>query len=209
MSRSPSSVKSAVSFEPCGCPTLPWGGFERRATHHEAARSEPRPGLSHRRGGHLVKGFATQRADKLEERASEVLRLSEMVGVDLWVVGASDLMAFPASEPGHGRRTDPHQRDLADSHGSAAAGPEHRPRARRTSSRGHRSERGPSTDSGLTQRDPVEAARSALAGLPDDLDWIVAVSNLDEDDAAKVADEVQGLSVILSTRGSEYDSPEA
>ena len=54
----------------------------------------------------------------------------------------------------------------------------------------------PSTDSGLTQRDPVEAAQSALAGLPEDLDWIVAVRNLDEDDAAKVADEVRGLSVI-------------
>ena len=196
-------------LEPCGCPTLPWGGFERRATQLTKLReASPGPVFHIDAGDTLVKGFATQRADKLEERASEVLRLSEMVGVDLWVVGASDLMAFPASElvtvDGPPRISATWQTTtgallLAPSTvlerdglrlgviGLSAA---------------------PSTDSGLTQRDPVEAARSALAGLPEDLDWIVAVSNLDEDDAAKVADEVRGLSVILSTRGSEYDSPE-
>ena len=159
-------------------------------------------------GDTLVKGFATQRADKLEARASEVLRLSEMVGVDVWVVGSSDLMAFPASKL---RTVDGPPRISAT--WLTAEGKPLLPSGIVLERDGLRVgviglSAVPSTDSGLTQRDPVEAAAAALAELPQDLDWVIAVSNLDEDAAAKVADEVSGLSVILSTRGSEYDTPE-
>ena len=196
-------------LEPCGCPTLPWGGFERRATQLKKLRaSSPGPVFHVDAGDTLVKGFATQRADKLEARASEVLRLSEMVGVDVWVVGASDLMAFPASKL---RTVDGPPRISAT--WLTAEGKPLLPSGLVLERDGLRVgviglSAVPSTDSGLTQRDPVEAAAAALAELPQDLDWVIAVSNLDEDSAAKVAAEVSGLSVILSTRGSEYDTPE-
>ena len=65
----------------------------------------------------------------------------------------------------------------------------------------------PSTDSGLTQLDPVAATRTALANLPADLDWIIAVSNLNEEDVDAVAAEVSDLSAILSTRGVAQSCP--
>jgi len=195
-------------LEPCGCPTLPWGGFERRATQLKKLRtSSPGPVFHIDAGDTLVKGFATQRADKLEERAKEVLRLSEMVGVDVWVVGASDLMAFPASAL---LTVDGPPRISATwltSDGTPLLPPSIvlERDGLRLGVIGLSAT--PNADSGLTQRDPVEAARAALAELPDNLDLALAVSNLNEDAVAKVAAEVPGLSVILSTRGSEYDTP--
>ena len=57
-------------LEPCGCPTLPWGGFERRATQLNRLRASSSGPVFHIDAGDtLVKGFATQRADKLEARA--------------------------------------------------------------------------------------------------------------------------------------------
>jgi hypothetical protein len=55
--------------------------------------------------------------------------------------------------------------------------------------------------------DPVAAARSALASLPAGLDLVVAVGNLAEADADRVASEVSGLAAVLNTRGRGYDDP--
>ena len=196
-------------LEPCGCPTLPWGGFERRATQLNKLRaSSPGPVFHVDAGDTLVKGFATQRADKLEERAQEVLRLSEMVGVDVWVVGASDLMAFPAA-----RLPSVEGPPRISATWATARGELVLPPSIVLEREGLRLgviglSAAPSTDSGLTQLDPVAATRTALANLPADLDWIIAVSNLNEEDVDAVAAEVSDLSAILSTRGSEYDTPE-
>lgn len=196
-------------LEPCGCPTLPWGGFERRATQLKKLRdSSPGPVFHIDAGDTLVKGFATQRADKVEDRAREVLRLSDMVGVDLWVVGASDLMAFPASMLPDVAGPPRISATWLDEAGNLLLPPS------KILERGGLRlgviglSAAPSADSGLTQRDPIEATKATLAELPEDLDWVFAVSNLDEEDTAQVAQEVPGLSMILSTRGTEYDSPE-
>jgi hypothetical protein len=196
-------------LEPCGCPTLPWGGFERRATQLKKLRtSGPGPVFHIDAGDTLVKGFATQRADKLEERAHEVLKLSELVGVDLWVVGPSDLMAIsPTKLPSIKGPT-----RISATWMNADGAPLLKPSAilerdgLRLGVIGLSA--APSADSGLIQRDPVEAAKAALSTLPEDLDWVLAVSNLDEDATIRVAEAVPGLSVILSTRGTEYDTPE-
>ena len=86
-------------LEPCGCPTLPFGGFERRSTQLKKLKNSALGPVFHIDAGDtLVKGFATKRIDKLETRAHELLRLSQMVGVDVWVPGSSDLLALSAGE---------------------------------------------------------------------------------------------------------------
>jgi hypothetical protein len=54
---------------------------------------------------------------------------------------------------------------------------------------------------------PVEAAKKAIGELPGDLDLVVAVSNLPQAEAQRVAAYVPELAAILSTRGSEHEPP--
>jgi hypothetical protein len=86
-------------IEPCGCPTLPFGGFERRTTQLERlAKSGPTPIFHIDAGDLLLKGFATERSENLNRRAKETLALSMLAGVELWVPGPSDLLAIPAEQ---------------------------------------------------------------------------------------------------------------
>lgn len=55
--------------------------------------------------------------------------------------------------------------------------------------------------------DPVLAARTALQDMPEDLDLVVALSNLSRDENRRVADEVEGLPLVLASRGEAWDEP--
>ena len=195
-------------LEPCGCPTLPFGGFERRSTQLEKLKATALGPVFHVDAGDtLVKGFSTKRIDKLETRAAEILRLSQLVGVDVWVPGSSDLLAFSPDEL------------------LAVTGPKRisatwiKPNGEPLLPRSIVLDRDgirlgvvgisgpPPNDSGLTFLDPIAATQVALKDLPPDLDWVVAASNLDENKVASFAQDVKGLSAILSTRGKQYDSP--
>lgn len=196
-------------LEPCGCPTLPWGGFERRATLLKRLREAgPGPLFHIDAGDMLVKGFATQRADKIEERAQEMLRLGEMVGLDLWVVGPSDLLAMsPAAlaAPGGPKRI---SATWLRSDGRPLLEP-WTVLERDGFRLGVVGLSAPPTEaSGLTARDPAEAAQEALEAMPDDVDWIIGVSNLDDVTVRRVSSEVKGLSAVLTTRGTSYDEPQ-
>ncbi|MCP4807244.1 MAG: hypothetical protein GY913_25715 [Proteobacteria bacterium] len=60
---------------------------------------------------------------------------------------------------------------------------------------------------GLKQRPPVEAAREALASLPDDLDLVLVVSNLDDRQNREIAVNVDGYAVLVTTSGSSHEGP--
>ena len=195
-------------LEPCGCPTLPFGGFERRSTQLKKLKNAALGPVFHIDAGDtLVKGFATKRIDKLETRAHELLRLSQMVGVDVWVPGSSDLLALSAGE----LKTAAGPKRISATWLTADGKPL-MPRSIILERDGIRLgvigiSGPPPSDSGLEFLSPIPATQLALKELPPDLDWIVAVSNLGENEVSDFAQGVEGLSAILSTRGKQYDNP--
>lgn len=79
-------------LEPCGCPTLPYGGFSRRQNALQSLNLEV-PLFQLDAGELLLKGFFSNKDTSSEERAQLLGELSKDVGVDAWTVGPSDLMA--------------------------------------------------------------------------------------------------------------------
>lgn len=79
-------------LEPCGCPTLPYGGFPRRTAALEEIRANHT--VFHLDAGEtLLKGFFSNKDTTASERALLIGELSKDVGVDAWAVGPSDLIA--------------------------------------------------------------------------------------------------------------------
>lgn len=195
-------------LEPCGCPTLPYGGFERRHTQLDHLRAESSAPLFHLDlGDMLVKGISTARGDELSERAKEMTRLSRMVGVDLWVPGPSDLVAMTPdalvglSGPLRASATwiNPEtqtpllppfavlERDGIRVGVIGLSAP-------------------PPSGSNVDHRSAVDSVAETLPLLPSDLDWIVAAGNIGDEEADSVAN-IEGLSAVFSTRGEAYDDP--
>ena len=194
--------------EPCGCPTLPYGGFVRRERLLEELRAEPSPLFQLDAGDTLMKGFSSTR-DALGVRAEAVLRMSAAVGVDAWAPGPSDIQAVGT----RGILAAP-----IPAISATWAGEDGRlflPPAIVLERDGIRLgviglSAVPSSmadQEAIYPVDPVDAARSAAAGLPDDLDLIVALSSLSAMDAERVAQNVPAIAAILSTQGGSYEDP--
>lgn len=192
-------------IEPCGCPTLPYGGFARRS----AALRQMSGGLPLFQldaGDALLKGLRTAGREDSSDRGSVVLELMIEIGVDLMVPGPSDVrvvgMEGLKKLPARGLR-------IASATWVDEAGKTLFPAAVVLERGGVRlgvvGLSAPVT--GVRSRDAVEAARDALASLPPGLDLVVAVTNLPEADRVRVATEVSGLSALLSTPGDTYDKP--
>jgi hypothetical protein len=163
-------------------------------------------------GEALLKGVSQAGRDRQELRVETVLSLMREVKVDLLVPGPTDLLAsnlaglqaISAQGPplvsatwldDKGAPVFPVNRILErDGVRLGVVGLSARPEA-------------PEIQDLVRWRDPVLAAREAVAALPQGLDLVVAVSNLAQEDALRVAREVPGLAAVLSTRGSEHDAP--
>lgn len=78
-------------IEPCGCPTVPYGGFRRRAHFLDELRDEGLPTFVLDAGEMLVKGQIADRSDDRKRRARAVLDLARSTGLDAWTASASDL----------------------------------------------------------------------------------------------------------------------
>jgi hypothetical protein len=187
-------------IEPCGCPTVPYGGFVRREALLGRLRAEGLPVFVIDAGEMLVRGQVAADPGDRPERARAVLDLAARTGLDAWAPGPVDLLAG-------GLRTLSGTNALAatwrDATGEAPF-----PAATVIERDGFRL--GVvglnASASGLTHADPVEAARAAIAGGGEADTW-VALSNLADADALRVAESVPGLGAVLSTRGSAFDAP--
>ena len=196
-------------IEPCGCPTLPYGGFARRAALLDRLRSSG-PIFHLDAGELLLKGFATDRSRDRVSRARAMLRLSKEVGVDLWVPGPTDLLVLGpdglAGLPGP-RRVSASYTDEA----GVLLYPPHAVLERAGLRLGVIGLSAPVKDPDLRSqvhtRDPVIAAKAALQTLSTDVDLIIVLGNIVDEDASRVAREVPGLAAVLTTRGGAYDSP--
>jgi hypothetical protein len=198
-------------LEPCGCPTLPFGGFPRRERLLESLRAEGAPLVQLDAGDALLRGLATSKAGEREERGALILRLMGQVGVDVMAPGASDLMAVGLAglkeaegaglvlssatwlHEGSGELVFPAavvvERDGLKIGVIGLSAP-------------------PREGAGvIAAPDTVAAARAALATLPEGLDLVVALGNVPEAEAARVLTEVPGLSMGLFTQGDSFDEP--
>jgi hypothetical protein len=183
-------------IEPCGCPTLPFGGFERRQALLERVEAEGRPVFQIDAGEALLKGLVADTRGDTTERADLIGELMDQVGVQTMVVGPTDVLtlgddldSFPVPlvsatlEPWPAFRVLEQGGVRVGVIGLSAAVPDQPP------------------------VDAVDAARAALEQVPA-VDLVIAVGNLDEQDARRVADQVQGLALVVNTRGNSHDPPE-
>lgn len=193
-------------IEPCGCPTLPYGGFVRR---ERMLKTLPSPLFHLDAGETLLKGFSASRADR-DDRAALVMTLSEQVGVDAWSPGPSDLLAVGID----GLRRAPIPAISANWHDPDGA-PLLQPwivleeagvRLGVIGLSGAISD--PDLRDSVLVADPTAAAAQALSALPADLDLVVALGSISDEAAEQVA-TLEGISAVLTTRGRTYDAPEA
>lgn len=89
-------------IEVCGCPTVPYGGFERRDRYLDRLREQGGPVIVLDAGEMLVKGAKLARAPDEALRAQTVLTLATKVGLDAWAPSATDLQVREAGD-GWGR----------------------------------------------------------------------------------------------------------
>jgi len=198
----------------CGCPTQPLGGFERRAGLLTDLRAEGPPVFHLDAGNLLVEGFATGGRGDAAERARWMLDLSADVGLDAFCPAPGDLRAMGPDLLA----------EALSARGIAAVsatwlGPDGQPlfAPAVVLERGgvrlgvvglSAAPRGASPAVPGATRDPVDAARDALATMPADLDLVVALSNLEDDDALRVGREVDGIAALLSVTNGAYGDPQ-
>ncbi len=187
-------------IEPCGCPTVPYGGFVRRAALLDRLRAEGLPVFVLDAGEMLVRGQVAADPGDRPERARAVLDLAARTGLDAWAPGPVDLLAGGLAPLSGTSALSANWRDTGDQPIFPGASVIERDGFRLgVVGLGRPAE-------GLRAVDPVEAARAAMeAAGPADA-W-VALSNLPEEDAKRVAEGVPGLGAVLSTRGGELDAP--
>ncbi|MES2641573.1 MAG: multiheme c-type cytochrome [Myxococcota bacterium] len=192
-------------IEPCGCPTVPYGGFARRAALLDQLRAEGLPVVVLDAGEMLVRGqVATDPGDR-PERARAVLDLARTVGLDAWAPSPVDLLAGGL---GVLAGTDALATTWRDPSGAPLF-----PTATVIERDGLRigvvGVNAPAK--GLVAADPVEAVRAAMADIVSagtgPIDTWVALSNASAADTRRVAEEVAGLGAVLSTRNGEQDAP--
>ncbi len=200
-------------IEPCGCPTLPYGGFARRV-RALAGISGFGPLFHLDAGERLVKGVVTRSSEERLERARLVVELSREAGVDVWSLGPADLGALGKDdlgalliadrdgivgatwEPKEGNGVDPPDARVVERGGI------------RLGVIGVSSPPKQALDEHVWSAiDPVLAVRRGLKGLSTEVDLVVALGTLDDADAQRIAKEVDGLSMVLATRGRETEDP--
>jgi len=164
-------------------------------------------------GEALLKGVSQAGRDRQDLRVKTVVSLMREVKVDLLVPGPTDLLAQSLADL---KTISVQGPPLVSATWLDATGAPIFPVSRVLEREGARlgvvglsaQPEAPETQALVQWRDPVEAAREAVDALPQDLDLVVAVSNLAQGDALRVAREVPGLAAVLSTRGSEHQAPQ-
>lgn len=203
-------------IEPCGCPTLPFGGFVRREVLLEQLAAAGLPLLHVDAGETLLKGVSSSRTEAAEARARLILSLSESVGVDAWAPGPTDLLALGVdgmTAAAAGRIPAP---PMVGSTWTADGGA-FLPPTLLWEQDGLRVGIVGVNDAPMGRRareavvavDVVPAVRDAVATLPDDLDLVVVLGSIPQATADAVATEVDGVGLVLTTRDRSVDPPRA
>lgn len=183
-------------IEACGCPTVPYGGFARRAKLLEAVRAEGVPTFVLDAGDMLLRGRASLKSPDRVERGRAVLDLSLATGLDAWAPGPLDLLVDGIP---------PLKRSPALSATWELGGSKIFPASTVIERGGIRlGVIGISgAAEGVGQAEVLAAANGAKVGEADT--WVVLTN--DPATATLVAEGVPGLGAVLSTRGGALDAP--
>lgn len=184
-------------IEVCGCPTVPYGGFARRAAYLNRLRDQGAPVFVLDAGDMLIKGARGAPAPDRALRARTVLTLAREVGLDAWAPAPNDLRA---------------REDLPDAEWPDAVGvnlpgaPGARVLERDGARIGVVGVKGAPPGSTLDAAALLASVRGAIAAAGAADGW-VALSNADPATNRVIAEGVPELGLLLATRGDELDPP--
>ena len=192
-------------IEPCGCPTLPYGGFQRREAYLNELRQKHT--VFHLDVGEmLLKGFSTNSRNDKDERASLILSLIDTVGLDVWNIGPSDLSIL---SPPFEQYTVAVSASFTDQSDKPLFPP-----SKIVSKDGIRigviGISTPPTDPSFqySYRAPKDALEIGIESLkPHDVDLVVVLSSVSDDQLDRLIQESPVGAVVLSTIGSLLDEP--
>ena len=193
-------------IEPCGCPTVPYGGFPRRSRALARLRAEGLPVFVLDAGEMLVKGLDASPSPDRASRARLVLDLANATGLDAWAPAPSDLApgglsllagtgAVSANWRSGGAPAFPAGRVVTHEgpHGSLTLGVLGLSDV-------------PRPESGVVGDDPLTSLKAAQASLGAADGWVV-LSNATLPVERAVAEGLPGLGAVLSVRGDTLDAP--
>ena len=189
-------------IEPCGCPTLPFGGFERRHRLLAELEARPTPTLQIDTGEAFKKGLVHR--DGTDVPRAELIRgLLIEGGLDVFVPGPTDYDVLGVD----GLAPLPHVVSAtwqgADEQGLFPAYAVLDEGGVRVAVVGLSA---PHAE--LRQKAPIQAARDAIASLPE-VDLVVVASNLDEVSNQEIAQNVDGFTLLVTASGEAHDPPRA
>lgn len=196
-------------LEPCGCPTLPYGGFPRRLKALEDIRSHHATVFHLDAGETLLKGFFSNKEVTSEERALLIGELSKDVGVDAWAVGPSDLMAVgmetlqtmdgPSRISATWKDRDgkfyftPYMVLEKNDLRLAVIGLSTQPTDPRFQ---------------FVHTTPAsEALADIVPSIPEDVDMIVALGSMDDEEVDRLQQTFPSIQLFLTTEGAAFEEP--
>ena len=195
-------------LEPCGCPTLPFGGFERRGTLLEQLKTNgPGPVFHVDAGDLLIKGFSTSRVDDIKTRAREMLKMSALVGVDVWVPGTSDLMALSLEELKRTPGPPAVSATWKDADGELVFPPTMLLDKEGIQVLVVGISAPPPDGSGAFFIEPITAIEAAIGAVPETVDWVIGVGNINDQEAEDLMRNTTALSAFFTTKGAVYVDP--
>jgi len=196
-------------IEPCGCPTLPYGGFVRRT----AALQEVLNGhtvFQLDAGEALLKGFFSNKGNTSIDRALLIGELSKDIGVDVWTVGPSDLIAVGMETlqtmtgpprisatwyNNEGQRYfEPFKVISKDNIQIAVIGLSTHPTDPRYQF--------------IETKSAKETLAALLPDIPSDIDMIVALGSMDDEEISDLQYTFPSIALFLSTEGANYEDPQ-
>jgi len=201
--------------QPCGCPTLPYGGFARRSIYLSRLAAEGFAVFQVDAGEALLKGVSQHGRTDAERRAQAILEMMAVIGVDAMAVGPTDLIAYETlqglknSESAgvwmlSGGWESPHNTPLRKSRDSVVL-EEQGVRLGLIGLSGEST--APELESRYARRDLVEFAKAQALALGDDLDLIVGVGSLSPEETVALSREVPAIGLLLTTAGSQHQPP--
>ncbi len=195
-------------LEPCGCPTLPYGGFPRRMTALEELREQNT--VFHLDAGEtLLKGFFSNKDSTSTERALLIGELSNTSGVDVWTVGPSDLMAVGMDT----LQTMPGPIRISATWHSETGERYFEPFVVLSKSNIDIAVIGLSTSPTdprfqfVQTKSAKETLSEILPTIPTTVDMIVALGSMDDEEIHSIRQDFPEVSLFLTTEGATYEDP--
>ncbi len=199
-------------IEPCGCPTLPYGGFERRANALEDLQKNSlyQPLFQFDAGEMLLKGFFSNKEEQKDDRAKLIATLAKDMGVDVWAIGPSDLLALELTEL---QQLDSPPKISAT--WTNEQGEWFFPPFAIVEKQGvklgviglSKEPTDPELKKQITFQKPQEIIHKIIPQLPEDLDLIIGLGSIDDLQAEEIAKTIPNISLLLTTEGSHHQPP--